>query len=191
MAATADAKKSPALCCRRRTTRQRPFSLKQQRCPHCGCTETLNRHSKLYGNDPAQSNGQALRGQRVFCSNRGQRGGCGRTFSLFVAQVLPRHSVTTLWLWPLLSRLLGGWSIKASVEALAPPFKLETLYHLLQRLRARLPDLRCRLWPEQQAPPSSRSDPLLQTIEHLQSVFAEAACALSAFQLRFQEPFLG
>jgi len=105
--------------------------------------------------------------------------------------VLPRHSVTALWLWPLLSRLLAGGSIKAAVEALAPPFKLETLYHLLQRLRARLPDLRSRLCRQQQAPVSSHSDPLLQTVEHLQSVFAEAACALSAFQLRFQEPFLG
>ena len=137
------------------------------------------------------ANGQALRGQRVFCSNRGQRGGCGRTFSVFLAQVLPRHSVTALWLWPLLSRLLTGRSIKASVEALASPFKLETLYHLLQRLRTRLPDVRCRLCRQQQAPESAHSNPLLQTVEHLQSVFPQAACALSAFQLRFQQPVLG
>jgi len=137
------------------------------------------------------ANEQALRGQRVFCSNRGQRGGCGRTFSLFLAQVLPRHSVTASWLWLLLSRLLTGSSIKASVEALALPFKLESFYHLLQRLRGRLPELRCRLCRQQKAPESSQSDPLLQTVEHLQSVFAKAACALSAFQQRFQEPFLG
>jgi hypothetical protein len=135
--------------------------------------------------------GQSLRGQRVFCSNRGQRGGCGRTFSVFLAPVLPRHSVTALWLWPLLKRLLAGGSIKASVESLKLPFKLETLYHLLQRLRARLPDLRGRLCRQQPAPESSQSDPLLQTVEHLQSVFAQMACALSGFQLRFQEAVLG
>jgi hypothetical protein len=135
--------------------------------------------------------GQALRGQRVFCSNRGQRGGCGRTFCLFVAEVLPRHTVTASWLWQLLCRLLKGNSIKAAVEALAMPFGLETLYHVLQRLRGRLPDLRCLLCRDGEAPDSSQSDPLLQTIEHFQSVFANTACALGAFQLRFQQPVLG
>ena len=165
--------------------------LKQQRCPHCGCAESLNRHSKLYGNDPVAVKEQALRGQRVFCCNRGQRGGCGRTFCVFLAQVLPRHTVTASWLWQLLCRLLNGGSIKSAVEMLAPPFGLETCYHLLQRLRGRLPDLRCLLCREQKAPASSQSDPLWQTVEHLQKVFAKAVCALAAFQLRFQRPLLG
>lgn len=137
------------------------------------------------------ANGQAQRGQRVFCSNRGQRGGCGRTFSVFLAEVLPRHSVTASWLWRLLQRLLQGGSTKAAVEALALPFSLEALYHLLQRLHGRLLELRCVLCRHAPAPDSSQSDPRLQTVEHLQRVFPQAACALSAFQLRFQEPFLG
>lgn len=132
-----------------------------------------------------------LRGQRVFCSQRGQRGGCGRTFSVFLAKVLPRHTVTASCLWPLLCRLLQGVSIKAAVQALALPFGLETLYHLLQRLRGRLPAVRSLLCRDRPAPDSSQSDPLLQTVEHLQSVFAKAACALSAFQRRFQQPLLG
>jgi hypothetical protein len=137
------------------------------------------------------ANGQALRGQRVFCSNRGQRGGCGRTFCFFLAEVLPRHTVNGSWLWQLLCRRLQGYSIKAAIEALALPFGLDTLYHLLQRLRGRLPDLRCLLCREAKAPDSSQPDPLLQTVEHLQSVFAKALCPLSAFQVRFQRPLLG
>jgi hypothetical protein len=127
----------------------------------------------------------------VWCSNRGQRGGCGRSFSIFLAQVLPRHTVMAPWLWKLLCRLLAGGSAKAAVEALAPPFALETLYHLLQRLRRRLPDLRSRLCREQKAPESSQSDPLLQTVEHFQSLFAQASCALEAFQQRFQHLLMG
>jgi len=127
----------------------------------------------------------------VWCSNRGQRGGCGRSFSIFLAQVLPRHSVTAPWLWKLLCRLMAGSSIKAAVEALAPPFALESLYHLLQRLRRRLADLRSRLCREQKAPDSSRSDPLLQTAEHIQIVFAGAPSAIESFQLRFQRPLMG
>jgi hypothetical protein len=127
----------------------------------------------------------------VWCSNRGQRGGCGRSFSIFLAQVLPRHTVTAPWLWKLLCRLLAGGSAKAAIEALAPPFALETLYHLLQRLRRRLSDLRSRLCHEQEAPDSSQSDPVLQTAEHLQIVFAGATCVPAAFQHRFQHPLMG
>jgi hypothetical protein len=127
----------------------------------------------------------------VWCSNRGQRGGCGRSFSIFLAQVLPRHTVTTPWLWKLLCRLLAGASIKAAVESLAPPFALETFYHLLERLHRRLPDLRSRLCREQKPPDSSQSDPLLQTVEHLQIFFTNTSRVLRLFQLRFQHPLLG
>jgi len=105
--------------------------------------------------------------------------------------VLPRHIVTATWLWRLLYRRLAGHSIKAAAEVLAAPFALETLYHLLQRLRRRLPDVRSRLCGEQQAPDSSQSDPLLQTVEHFRSVFADTACAPAAFQRRFQCPLMG
>jgi hypothetical protein len=44
-------------------THRAPFSLKQLRCPKCGAAETLNCHSKLYGNDPSASDGKA-QGQR-------------------------------------------------------------------------------------------------------------------------------
>jgi len=91
----------------------------------------LNRHSFLYGNDPAKPDGQQLRGQRVYCSSRGQRGGCGQTFSIFLADVLPRHSVTATWLWKLLLKLLAGASLKAAVQLGALPFALETLYDLV------------------------------------------------------------
>lgn len=127
----------------------------------------------------------------VWCSNRGQRGGCGRSFSIFLAQVLPRHTVSAPWLWKLLCGLLAASSIKAAVEALAPPFALESLYHLLQRLRRRLADLRSRLCREQKAPESLQSDPLLQTTQHLQIVLAGAPGVIESFQRRFQCPLMG
>src|SRR5205814_10572874 len=118
------------------------FCLKQQRCPRCGQNETLNRHSRLLGNDPAKTQGQSARGQRVFCSNRGRRGGCGGSFSIFLAEVLPRHTVRAMLLWKLLSQLLTEAGIKAVSETLRLPFALEILYNLLHRLRRRLDALR-------------------------------------------------
>ncbi len=167
------------------------WSLKQLCCQFCGAVETLNRHSKLYGNDPDSTQGPPRqRGQRVWCCDRGQRGGCGRTFSIFLADVLPRHTVSASALGRLLERLLGGGSLKAAAEASGLPFALESLYHLLHRVRERLAQVRSALCRERQAPQSGQTDPLLQTMEHLQSRFPDSACAVVDFQLHFQRPLL-
>jgi hypothetical protein len=167
------------------------FSLKQQRCPRCGKSETLNRHSVLRGNDPVQVRGQCVRGRRVFCSNRGRRGGCGKTFSLVLAEVLPRHTLTASLVWQWLVKRLAGFSLKAAAETLPLPFALETVYQLGRKLRRQLDRLRARLAREQSPPVSVRADPLLQTAEHLRAVFPRSPCPPAAFQLRFQRPFLG
>jgi hypothetical protein len=169
----------------------RLIPLKQSPCPHCGCIAALNRHSRSLGNDPDASDGQTCRGQRVFCSNRGQRGGCGRTFSFFLAGVLPRHTFTAAWLWRWLVKLLAGLSLKASMEKLRLPFALETGYRWRRKLQGLLDGLRTRLCREQTPPGSAHADPLLQTVEHLQTVFPGSPCPPTDFQLHFQHPFLG
>lgn len=167
------------------------FWLKQRRCPYCGCTETLNRHSNLYGNDPQAAQGRCLRGQRVWCSNRGQRGGCGRSFCIFLAEILPRHTVRASGLWCWLSQLPAGVSLKAVVEKLRLPFALESFYQLRRKLRRGLVGLRTWLCRQQEPPQSTQSDPLLQTIAHLKSAFPQSPCPPAEFQLHFQSPFLG
>lgn len=167
------------------------FSLKQARCPHCGCANSLNRHSILYGNDPSSAAAKLQRGQRVFCSDRGNRGGCGRTFCLMLADALPRHTITASLLWPWLSALLAEGSVKAAVENLRLPFALETFYRLRRQLLLKLDRLRSRLCRQQPPPDTAHTDPLAQTISHLQQAFANAACPTAEFQLHFQCPFLG
>lgn len=93
-------------------------------------------------------------------------------------------------MWSLLARLLEGCSIKAAVEALATSFGLETLYHLLPRMRPRLAALRSALCRERNAPASSQTDPLLQTVEHLRLLFSKGGCPCAEFQLHFQRPLL-
>ncbi len=151
----------------------------------------MNRHSFLYGNDLDKAGQQAKRGQRVFCSDRGPRDGCGKTFSIFLAEVLPRHSCTAVLLGKLLVKWLAGCSIKSAVESLGLPLALESIYHLLGRLRRRLDGLRPCLCARQEPPASSQKDPLLQTVEHLQRVFSGALCPVSEFQVVFQQPWLG
>jgi hypothetical protein len=168
------------------------LTLKLLRCPHCDCAASLNRHSLLYGNDPAASaNQQCVRGQRVFCSNRGRRGGCGRTFAVFLADVLPRFTVTATLLWQLLALLPGGGSVLSAIHALGSTFADSTLDHLLDRLRGRLDVVRVWLCGRVPAPRSSSSDPLVQTVEHFQAAFAHAACPLRQFQVDFLTPLFG
>jgi len=127
----------------------------------------------------------------VFCSNRGQRGGCGRTFSLLLADVLPRYTFSASRVWPWLVELLAGLSVKATAEKQRLPFALESVYRLRRKLRARLDALRSRLGREQPPPASQQVDPLLHAVEHLRSVFADEVCPPAAFQLRFQQSFVG
>ena len=165
--------------------------LKQSPCPHCGCVGSLNRHSRALGNDPEAADGEVFRGQRVYCSNRGLRGGCGRTFALFLADILPRHTLTASLVWPWLVKLLAGLSLKSAAEKLRLAFALETIYRLGRGLHRRLEVLRTQLCREQSPAASPHSDPLRQTVEHLQTVFADSPCPPADFQLRFQQPFLG
>ena len=165
--------------------------LKQQRCPHCGCVETLNRHSKLYGNDPQAARGSCQRGQRVWCSDRGRRGGCGKSFCIFMADILPRHTLRATALWAWLIELLAGLSLKAAAQKLSLPFTLETFYQMSQKLRRALDRLRSCLCLKLAPPESGHTDPLLQTADHLKSAFVQSGCPLAEFQLHFQRPFLG
>lgn len=151
----------------------------------------MNRHSRLLGNAPHSLHDQCLRGQRAFCSNRGNRRGCGRTFAFFLGDVLPRHTLSASLVWQWLLKMLAGSSLKAAAETLRLPFALETFYRLRRKCRQRLDSLRTRLCREQPPPPCARSDPWLQTAEHLQAVFPRVACPPAAFQLHFQRPFLG
>jgi hypothetical protein len=143
------------------------------------------------GNDLNAAAGETCRGQRVFCSNRGQRGGCGRTFSLLLAEVLPRHTMTASLVWQCLVKLVAGFSLKAAAETVRLPFALETLYRLQRKLKRGLDSVRTRLCRRGAPPQSTQIEPLLQTVEHLQAVFPGSPCPPVDFQLHFQHPFLG
>lgn len=104
---------------------------------------------------------------------------------------MPRHTVRATQVWRVCQKLLSGASVKSAVETTSPLLALETIYHLLGRLRLRLDVVRSWLCRREKAPPSEQTEPLLQTMEHLESVFKEAVCPVSEFQSVFQQPFMG
>jgi len=150
---------------------------------------TLNRHSRLQGKPVEKKEGKSRRGQRVFCSDRGRRGGCGKTFAIFFSHILPRYSVSAVISWRLLLELLKGSSLKAGWESLRTAFSLEGAYRMVRALRRRLDGVRTLLCRKENPAASAQTDPLLQTVEHLAKVFPENA--VGAFQTCFQQAFLG
>ena len=128
-----------------------------------------------------------LRGQRVWCSRRGLRGGCGRTSALLFDWVLPRRSITGPIIWDILMGLWRGRSIaQAHVEA-GRVLSLEAVRAMLRRLRRAQSIIRTHL--PGAPPPGEQPDPLTQTAAHLRHAFPSASCPVSAFQLAFQRPF--
>ena len=75
--------------------------LKLTPCPHCKTVGALIRHGFLYGFDDASPQRKTAPRRRIFCSNRHARHGCGRTFSVWLADKIRRLSLTTTALWRL------------------------------------------------------------------------------------------
>ncbi len=162
---------------------------KLEPCPHCGRIGTLNRHDRVSGNMPDQRCDEHVRGRRLWCSNRGRRGGCGRTTLLLFAWVLHRHTFTAPLLTSLLDKVAGGASIKAAWEDLDTLLSLESAYSIMHRFRERLDVIRSALFSTGKPPPASTTVPLIQTVKHLQHSFPDHA--VSAFQTAFAHPIMG
>jgi len=55
---------------------------------------TLIRHGFLCGFDESSPQRKTVRARRIFCSNRNARRGCGRTFSVWIADKIRRRGLT-------------------------------------------------------------------------------------------------
>lgn len=162
--------------------------LKQTPCPHCKVVGTLNRHGFLRGFDEQSPGRETLRARRVFCSNRHQRPGCGRTFSVWLADKIRRLSLTTSGLWRFLQRAATG-CILAAIRAADCHLSDRTLQRIWTRfdqgqskIRTALaglcapPELPARL--PTQPPPR----PAAQVLAHLQAAFPGIDCPIARFQ---------
>src|SRR5690606_18555411 len=133
----------------------------------CRQSGTLIGHGFLRGY-AERGSGLVVRGRRIFCSNRGKRPGCGRTFSVKLGCVLSGFVVRTLTLWCFVQAVLGGLTLRAAwlVEA-AGALSLSSGYRLWRRLSAAQSALRVRLCREAPAPASTAREPLAQLVQHL------------------------
>jgi hypothetical protein len=97
-------------------------------CPSCRRHGTLNVHGSLRGGAEKGLGKDALRGRRFLCSNRGQRPGCGRTFSLLLATILRRASVRSGGLWRFYRAKFALGSVWSAWASLRSAFSVEAAY---------------------------------------------------------------
>jgi hypothetical protein len=164
--------------------------LKLLACPNCHLTGNLNRHDITHGQWSAPDCPRPRKGQRAFCSNRGNRDGCGKTIALLLSSYIKHHSIPSGALFRLLSLFLSLGSVRKVFNSLALLFSLTTLHRLLRAIILRQVKIRsalniiCR-----PADADHRSD-LHQTIRHLEACFPDSINPVSAFQTRFQTSIL-
>jgi hypothetical protein len=156
-------------------------------CPHCRRTGALIGHGFLRGYAERFSD-LVVRGRRFFCSDRGRRPGCGRTFSVKLSTVLSGFVVRTLTLFCFASAVLGGLTRRAAwLREASGALSLSTGYRLWRRLSAAQSALRSRLCREATEPACVAREPLSQIVAHLSVVIgAGVADLFSAFQNRLQ-----
>jgi hypothetical protein len=170
--------------------------LKQTSCPRCKIVGALIRHGFLRGFDEASSQRKTVRARRVFCSNRNARPGCGRTFSVWLADKIRRLSLTTGALWRLLQYAIAHGVLAAS-RSLNCPLSDRTLQRIWQRFDRGQSKIRTALrgrCPPPESLPRPPTNPAhlaaAQVIAHLQTAFPDANCPIADFQLAMRSFFI-
>jgi len=156
--------------------------LKHTPCPHCKVVGTLIRHGFLYGFDDSSPQRKTLRARRIFCSNRKARRGCGRTFSVWLADKIRRLSLTTGALARFLQRA-AGTGIRAAIRAADGHLSDRTWQRIWTRFILAQSKIRTAL--SRQCPPPelpAEHRPATQVLAHLQTAFPNALCPIAAFQ---------
>ena len=170
-------------------------NIKLRPCPHCRRVGMLIHHGYLWGRPgygPKRTE-RTRRARRFFCSNRRRRHGCGRTFSVYRADVLPGSTLTTSVAWHFLSTVATGISLEKAYLTLPSDvlFSWSTLLRLWRSFRRHLPAIRSRLADSYRLQAVSPTDAPRETILHLTRHLHDPPLnPIAVFQLRFQKPFL-
>lgn len=143
------------------------FAAKLRACPRCRQLGTVNAHGFLRGYSESGEFG-IVRGRRFFCSNRGSRPGCGRTFSVLIRTFVSRFAVTAFTLAGFVLAAIAGLSVAAAwARAAQSRLSRSTGFRLWRRVVSSQIRWRSLLLHRGQPPPSPDHRPLAQLVEHM------------------------
>ena len=158
--------------------------LKVTACPHCKLTGLLVLHGFLRGYDESSPREKTIRARRIFCSNRNNRRGCGRTFSVWLADKIRRLSLSTGGLWTFLQSVVAE-GISAAIRRVDCHLSDRQMQRIWKRFDLGQSQIRSALWPlcqPPELPARSPRSPAAEVLAHLQAAFPKADCPIAAFQ---------
>jgi hypothetical protein len=150
----------------------------------------LIRHGYLYGFDDASPRQKTVRARRICCSNRHARRGCGRTFSVWLADKIRHLSLTTGTLWKFLQRVVAG-TRAAAIRATKCHLSDRTWQRIWKRFDRNQSHLRTALLGRCRPPDLPASPrPAAHVLAHLQAAFPHADCPIAVFQTTMRTFFI-
>jgi len=132
-------------------------------------------------------------GKRMFCSNRYQRTGCGRTVQLYVASRFPAMQYAVAQVFAFLSALLMNTGVDAAYQAATGRSDARQGWRWLNRLEAQMTNFRGFLYARLVRTTSAlnarsrRLQMLLSTLEPLLLQLPHNPCA--HYQMQRQQSF--
>jgi len=174
--------------------------LKCTPCPHCKHAGALNRHGFLTGYDEQNFKQKVVRAIRVFCSNRGKARGCGRTFSVWIAEKIKRLFLDAQSLWRFLQQAAATGNKYQAFHKLQSSMSQSAIYRTWNRFRKAQSKIRTTLAaicpPPRQFPPNEPAEnddrgAAHATLAHLKEAFkASALNPIAAYQVLTQSFFI-
>jgi hypothetical protein len=164
--------------------------LKTTPCPHCKRVGTLIRHGYLRGYDEKHQRKKTVRAWRIYCSNRKQASGCGRTFSVWKADKVQRLLLTAETLWAFLKQAAVTGNKFRAFRSLESGLTDSAPYRIWKRFHKAQSAIRTALRSLCQPPEVDSEQPAELTLAHLEAVFGKEPCPIAAFQVRLQTSFL-
>lgn len=169
--------------------------LKGTPCPHCKHTGALNRHGFLKGYDEQNFKQKTIRALRVFCSNRGNARGCGRTFSVWIAEKVKRLFLDAQSLWQFLEQAVESGNKFQAFKKLGSSLSDSAPYRIWRRFAHAQSAIRTKLAtlcpPPQQSTDNECTVPAQATIAHLKAACQDRALnPIAAYQAHTQSFFI-
>lgn len=165
--------------------------LKATACPHCKQVGSLIRHGFLRGYDQEQLRGKTVRARRVFCNNRRRAAGCGRTFSVWIADKIKRLFLHADSLWAFLQQaVLTGNKLQA-FRSLESRLSDSAAYRIWKRFHKAQSAIRTALNTLCKPPQIASKQPAQLTLAHLEAAFKPHSLdPVAAFQVTLQTFFV-
>ena len=160
-------------------------------CPHCKKVGSLIKHGFLRGYDQDHQLNKTVRAARVFCSNRKRAQGCGRTFSVWMADKIKRLFLNADSLWKFLSQAVANNNKLDAFRKLNSGLSDSAPYRIWKRFLQAQAAIRTALTGLCKPPQVASENPAQLTLAHLQKAFQEHSLSpIAAFGATLQTFFM-